>query len=295
MSSHDHAHSHSSARGALLGATAANTVLLVVQVVGALAFGSLALLADSIHQASDVASLLMAVGVAALVARPSSRHFTFGFRRADALGGLLHAALLLAGAVLIVVSAVGRFGDEATVDGAGVAILASVGVVVNAASAKWLHGSGGRSLNMQGAVLHLVADTLGSVVVLVSGLLVITTGASWVDPAASLVVTLLIVVSALRLGSAALRVLLDGVPPGVDMEELREVLLGDEMVSDAHHLHLRALDGDTLSLTAHLLIDTDQLHDAEMVVRRLSDALSDEGIGHVTLQAECHPCDEPGC
>ncbi len=295
MSSHDHDHPNSSARGALFGATAANTVLLVVQVVGALAFGSLALLADSVHQASDVASLLMAVGVAALVARPSSRQFTFGFRRADALGGLLHAVLLMAGAVLIVVSAVGRFGDDATVDGAGVAILASIGVVVNAGSAKWLHGSGGRSLNMQGAVLHLVADTLGSVVVLVSGLLVVTTDAGWVDPAASLVVTVLIAASAIRLGSAALRVLLDGVPPGVDMEELREVLLGDELVSDAHHLHLRALDGATLSLTAHLLIETDQLHDAEMVVRRLSDALSNEGIDHVTLQAECHPCDEPGC
>jgi len=291
-------HSHGAApRGgpALIGAAAANTVLLVVQVVGAVAFGSLALLADSVHQASDVVSLLMAVGIAVIVARPSSRRFTFGFGRADALGGLAHALILMAGGVLIVVEAIGRFGNEVEVDGGGVVLLALVGVVINAGSAKWLHAVGGHSLNMQGAVLHLVADTLGSVVVLVSGLLIMATGADWIDPVASVLVTLLIVLSAARLLSAAVRVLLDGVPASVDVAALRASLLEDPMVADAHHVHIRSLDGETLSLTAHVMIDTDQLHDAQMVTKRLTEMLALQGIGHVTLQAECHPCEEPGC
>jgi len=296
--SHGDGHNHSgSLQGgpALIGAAAANTLLLVVQVIGAVAFGSLALLADSVHQASDVVSLLMAVGIALIVARPSSRRFTFGLGRADALGGLAHALILMAGAVFIVVEAIARFGNEVEVDGGGVVVLALVGVVVNAASAKWLHGVGGHSLNMQGAVLHLVADTLGSVVVLVSGVLILTTGVEWVDPVASILVTLLIVASAARLLWAALRVLLDGVPPSVDLAGLRDVLLDDPLVTDAHHVHVRSLDGDTLSLTAHVMIDTSDLHDAQMVTKRLTEVLSVEGIGHVTLQAECHPCDEPGC
>ncbi len=296
--SHGSGHKHgvrSQGRSALIGAAAANTVLLVVQVIGAVVYGSLALLADSVHQASDVVSLLMAVVIALIVAKPTSGRFTFGFGRADALGGLAHALILMAGAVLIVVEAISRFGDEVNVDGGGVVVLALIGVIVNAGSAKWLHGVGGHSLNMQGAVLHLVADTLGSVVVLVSGLVIMTTGADWVDPVASILVTLLIVFSAARLLSAAVRVLMDGVPAGVDLDELRSALLDDPLVTDAHHVHVRSLDGETLSLTAHVLINTDQLHDAQTVTKRLTAMLSDEGIGHVTLQAECHPCDEPGC
>ena len=296
--SHGVGHAHgTSPRGgkALIGAAAANTVLLIVQVIGAVAFGSLALLADSVHQASDVVSLLMAVGIAVIVARPSSGKYTFGFGRADALGGLAHALILMAGAVLIVTEAIGRFGNEVDVSGGGVAILAVVGVVVNAGSAKWLHEVEGHSLNMQGAVLHLVADTLGSVVVLVSGLLILVTGADWIDPVASILVTLLIVASAARLLAAAVRVLLDGVPASVDLAGLRAVLLDDPLVTDAHHVHVRSLDGDTLSLTAHVMIDTSELHDAQVVTKRLTEALSSEGIGHVTLQAECHPCGEPGC
>jgi len=295
---HDHQHEHGAPNGArrdLAVAAGANTVLLVVQVVGAIAFGSLALLADSVHQASDVISLFLAVGIAGLVARPSSASYTFGLRRADALGGLAHAVLLSGGAVLIVFEAIRRIDGEHHVDGLGVVILAAVGLAVNGFSARWLHAGHGHSLNVEGAVLHLIADALGSLVVLVGGAVVLFTDADWVDPVASVVVTALIVWSAWRLARTSLRVLLDGVPPGVDLDELHAMLVADPLVSDVHHLHVRALDGDTLSLTGHVQVDTDQLHDAQQVTRRLTDALAKEGIAHVTLQAECHPCDEPDC
>ena len=101
--------------------------------------------------------------------------------------------------------------------------------------------------------------------------------------------------SAWRLARASLHVLLYGVPAGVDLDQLRELLVADPMVSDVHHLHVRALDGDTLSLTGHVRVDTDQLHDAQRITHRLSEVLAGHGIAHVTLQAECHPCDEPDC
>jgi cobalt-zinc-cadmium efflux system protein len=299
---HAHQHEHddagadvSTARRDLTVAAGANSVLLVVQVVGAIAFGSLALLADSVHQASDVVSLVLAVGIATLVARPASDRYTFGLRRADALGGLAHAALLSGGAVLVVVEATRRLGGDYHVDGLGVVLLAAVGLLINGSSARWLHAGHGHSLNVEGAVLHLVADALGSFVVLLSGVLVLFTDADWVDPVASMIVTALIVWSAWRLVRASLRVLLDGVPAGVDLDDIYALLVSDPLVSDVHHLHVRSLDGETLSLTGHVLVDTDQLHDAQKVTRRLAEVLAGEGIAHVTLQAECHPCEEPDC
>ncbi len=295
---HDHDPSHadaSTARRDLAVAAGANTILLVVQVIGALAFGSLALLADSVHQASDVVSLFLAVGIATLIARPASNRYTFGLRRADALGGLAHAVLLSGGAVLVVVEAIRRLGGDHHVDGLGVVVLASAGLLINGFSARWLHAGHGHSLNVEGAVLHLVADALGSLVVLISGALVLLTDADWVDPVASVVVTAIIVWSAWRLARTSLHVLLDGVPAGVDLEELHALMVADPLVSEVHHLHVRSLDGETLSLTGHVLVEADELHEAQLVTSRLSTALGERGIDHVTLQAECHPCEAPDC
>ena len=292
---HEHEHSHdvhSTSGRDLAVAAGANTVLLVVQLVGALAFGSLALLADSIHQASDVVSLFLAVGIALLVARPASSRYTFGLRRADALGGLAHAILLSAGALLVVFEAIRRLDGDHHVNGLGVVVLAAAGLFINGLSARWLHAGHGHSLNVEGAVLHLVADALGSFVVLAGGALVVFTDAGFIDPVASLIVTLLILWSARRLARVSLHVLLDGVPAGVDMDEMRALLMADPLVTDAHHLHVRALDGETLSLTAHVRIETDQLREAQRVTRRLTRTLAEQGIAHVTLQAESHLGDE---
>jgi len=291
----DHAHGPGDSRGALAIAAGANTVLLVVQVIGALAFGSLALLADSVHQASDVVSLILAVGIALLVARPSSNRYTFGFRRADALGGVLHAILLLAGAVLVILEAAERWNGEHEIDGVGVVVIAVAGLLVNGFSAKWLHGAHGHSLNVEGAVLHLVADALGSLAVLAGGVVVLITDEPRVDAVASFVVVALILWSAVTLARASLHVLMDGVPKGFDPAELRDSMLTDPMVVDAHHLHVRALDGATVSLTAHVQVDTEELHEAQVVVGRLTTMLAERGVAHVTLQAECHPCDGDDC
>ena len=280
-----------SVRPALVVAALANTVLLVVQVIGGIVFDSLALLADAIHQASDVASLLLAIAIAGIAARPPSNRYTFGLGRADAVGGLVHAALLLAGAAVVVAEAIRRFGDEPEVNGAGVVVLATAGLIVNGFSAGWLHRGHDHSLNIHGAVLHLVADALGSLVVLVGGAIIWAQGWDWVDPAGSLVVAALILWSAWGLGLRSLGVLMDAVPPGVDIDHLAEVMLEDPAVDDAHHLHVRSLSGSILSLTAHVRVEADTLHDAQVVTERLTGALAAEGVAHVTLQVECHPCD----
>ena len=288
-------HSHPPRRHLLVLAAVANGALLVAQVIGGVVFDSLALLADAVHQASDVFSLVLAVFVAGIAARPPSARYTFGFGRADALGGLAHVVLLFAGAALVLVEAIRRFGDDITVDGTGVVILAVVGLVINGGSAGMLHSQHNHSLNMEGAVLHLVADALGSFVVLVAGLVIITTDATWVDPVGSLVVAAIIVWSAVGLAKSSVLVLLDGVPPSVDVEHLRRLMMADEVVEEAHHVHVRSINGADLSLTAHVRVEADSLHDAQVITERLTASLAEEGVGHVTLQVECHPCADADC
>ncbi len=237
-----------------------------------------------------VALVIAAVAIAGVAARPPTSRYTFGLGRADALGGLVHVALLLGGAMVVVVEAVRRFGSEPEVNGAGVVTLAVAGLLVNGLSARWLHGGHEHSLNVHGAVLHLMADALGSLVVLVGGIIIWTQGWDWVDPAGSLVVAAIIVWSAWALGGKSLRILMDGVPPEVDVGELTDVLLADPAVDDAHHLHVRVLTGSTVSLTAHVRVEADTLHDAQLVTERLTEALATAGVSHVTLQVECHPC-----
>ncbi len=305
---HGHGHGHAgihrsagshagAARGgpatALVVALGANAVLLVVQVVGGLAFGSLSLLADSVHQASDVASLVLAVVIAAVVARPPSARYTFGLGRADALGALGHSALLVLGALVVVAEAVRRFGHPPDVAAGGVIVLALVGLAVNAGSALWLHRGHGHSLNVRGAALHLAADALGSLVALAAGVAVAVTGVDRLDAALAVVIAVVIVVSAVLLARAAAHVLLDGVPPGVSIDDLTAAIVADPDVVDAHHVHVRSLDGRTLSLTAHVIVDTDELHAAQLVTERLATVLQSEGIEHVTLQVECHACSPP--
>ncbi|RMH75579.1 MAG: cation transporter [Actinomyces sp.] len=291
---HGHADTGSgSGRGALTVALVANAVLLVAQVVGGLAFGSLSLLADSVHQASDVASLVLALVIAVVVARPPSARYTFGLGRADALGALGHAALLVLGALVVVAEAVRRLGSPPEVEAGGVIVLALVGLVVNAGSALWLHRGHRHSLNVRGAALHLAADALGSLVALVAGVAVALTGVDRVDAALAVVIAVVIVVSAVVLARAAAHVLLDGVPPGVSIEDLTAAIAADPDVLDVHHLHVRSLDGRTLSLTAHAVVDTDDLHRAQLVTERLAEVLQGEGIEHVTLQVECHACTPP--
>lgn len=299
MAHADHAqgsrYENADSRGALALAAGANTILLVVQVAGALTFGSVALLADSVHQASDVVSLILAVGIAMLVARPASSRYTFGFRRADALGGVLHAILLVVGAVFVIIEAVHRWGADREINGVGVVAIAVGGLLVNGLSARWLHGAHAHSLNVEGAVLHLVADALGSLVVLIGGVAVLLADESRIDAMASFVVVALIIWSAFRLVRASFHVLMDGVPEGFDPVELRDLMLADPLVVDAHHMHVRTLDGDTVSLTAHVQVDTEELHEAQMVVGRLTTMLAERGVAHVTLQAECHPCYADDC
>jgi len=270
----------------------ANGLFLVAEVVGGIAFSSLALLADAAHMATDVSGLAIALVAQTLLSRPSSRRHSYGLQRAEVLGAMANGILLVATAGWIMFEAVQRFGDEVEVDGGGLLVVATIGLVVNVVSAVALARVRGRSLNLRGAYVHMLADAAGSVAAIGAGVAVVVADAYWVDAAASILIAVLVLWSSWGLLRDTVHVLLEGSPSEMDAERVIEVITATGAVDEVHHLHVWSLASDAPALSAHLVVDGSlTMHEAQergAVVRR---ALEEEfGLIHSTLELECHPC-----
>jgi cobalt-zinc-cadmium efflux system protein len=275
-------------------AIAANGVLLAVQVVVGLAVGSLALLADSLHNASDVVALVVALAGQSLATRAPSRRRTYGYGRAEVLAALVNAALLLAVTGWIVVEAIGRLSDPPDLAAAPLLVVGALGVVVNGASAWWLARSGG-SLNLRAAFWHLVGDALGSAGVVAAAVAVAVFGATWADPVASLLISGMVVVAVVRVLGEVVDVLLEAAPRGIDPDDVGAALEGLPDITGVHHLHVWSLGSEAPALTAHLQVaHGTSLHDAQQVTNAAAALLRDRfGIDHATLQTECDDRGDP--
>lgn len=293
-SGHSHDATTSQQRLALWFSVAANSVLLAAQVVVGLAIGSLALLADSLHNASDVVALLIALVGQALAARPPSARRSYGLARAEILAALVNGTVLMALTAWVVLEAIRRFSEPSDLDAAPLAIIGVIGLLVNGGSAWLLNRSGGDNLNIRAAFWHLVADALGSFGVIVAAAGVYFFDAAWLDPAVSILISVLVLVGVWRLLSDTVGVLLESTPAGIDSDEVLAALGSVNGVRGAHHLHIWAVDSQTTALTAHLEIDGTDLHLAQQRIQAARAMLAERfGIDHVTLESECHECDAP--
>lgn len=290
-----HGHDHGDVqRRALWIALLLNGGYLIAEVIGGLAFNSLALLADAGHMLSDVIGLGIALFAQRLASRPATARHTYGFQRSEVMGALINGVTLVVVVAWVVFEAVRRFSSPEPIDGTGVLIVATIGLIINVASAVIISRAQGQSLNMRGAFLHMASDAAGSVAVIVAGAAVLVWGASWVDPAASLVVGLLILWATWSLLRETVHVLMEGAPKGMDPREVEDALTQEEDVESVHHLHLWNLASDVPALSAHIVLaDTETLHDAQEKGETFRTMLHERfGIEHATLELECHPCAE---
>ena len=294
-----HSHSHVSLsaggrhKGPLLAAFIVLFVFMVVEVIGAFATGSLALLSDAGHMLTDVIGIGMALAAIHLAGRGSERsHRTFGWYRLEILAALANSVLLLGVAVYVLVEAIRRLGDPADVLGLPMLVIAVVGLVANLV-AFWLLREGSKeSLNVEGAYLEVLADTVGSVGVIVGAVVLQFTGWDWVDPVVGIGIAAWIVPRTIRLAGQALRILVQAAPPGTDIDALRADLAAVDGVVDVHDLHVWTLTSDMDVASAHLMVGTSVDHHG--VLDRARDLLRERyGIGHATLQVE--PEDHTGC
>jgi cobalt-zinc-cadmium efflux system protein len=283
-----HAHDHrSGSRRSLSIALALIMVYMVVEVVGGLISGSLALLADAGHMLTDGAAIGLALLAIWVSGRPASIEQTFGFHRTEILAAMLNALSLWLISALIFFEASRRFNDDLQVDGGLMLGVGAVGLLVNLAAAWALHRSSGESLNVEGAFLHVVADLLGSVAVVAGGILVLAFEWNIADPIFGIVIGVLILASSLRLLWKVVHVLMEGTPSHLDLHHLCQRLEELEGVTGVHDIHAWTITTGYDALSAHVTADPTVMQDPNPVLQALRDIASSEfGIGHVTIQLE---------
>lgn len=289
---HSHGIDRTTQKRVLWIALLANAGYLLVEAVGGILFNSLALLADAGHMLSDVAGLAIALFSQRLLDRPPSEKHSYGFQRAEVLGALLNAVLLLAVVVWVVIEALHRFSNPQTIEGGGLLVVAVIGLAVNLGSAILLARNTGHSLNMRGAFIHMAADAAGSVGVIIAAIAVLAFGASRVDPAVSILISGLILWSTWGLLRDAVHVLLEGTPKNLGAAAVKQTLSEVKGVESVHHLHIWNLASDTPALSAHVVMGEKLgLHEAQERGKALKQLLADRfGIEHATLEVECHDC-----
>jgi cobalt-zinc-cadmium efflux system protein len=291
---HDHSHGHSSTHynRIFVIAVALNLGFVGVEVVYGLLANSLALLADAGHNLSDVLGLSLAWGASVLARREPSPRRTYGLRRSSILAALLNAFLILVAVGAIAWEAIQRFGSPGAVAGQTVIWVAAIGVVINTVSALLFMSGQKEDMNLRGAFLHLASDAAVSLGTVLAGATLLVTGWTWLDPAMSLVISVVILAGTWGLLMDALHLVLDGVPENIEPAAVKNYLVGLPGVIEVHDLHIWAMSTTETALTAHLVIPDGAPGDAFIATtcRALHDQFK---IEHATLQIEMgdgHPC-----
>ncbi|MFI8207237.1 cation diffusion facilitator family transporter [Streptomyces sp. NPDC085937] len=295
---HDHGHAHgvpaggtasAAYRGRLRVALGITIGVMVVQIVGGLLADSLALVADSAHMATDALGLGMALLAIHFASRPPSERRTFGLARAEILAALANCVLLLGVGGYVLYEAIQRFVTPAATEGGLAAVFGAIGLAANLVSLSLLMRGQKESLNVRGAFLEVAADALGSVTVILSSLVIVTTGWTAADPIASLVIALMIVPRTLKLLRETLDVLLEAAPKGVDMAQVRAHILDTPGVEDVHDLHAWTITSGMPVLSAHVVVSADTLNAIghEKMLHELQGCLGDHfDVQHCTFQLE---------
>ena len=292
---HDHHHEITSLNKAFIIGISLNLVFVVAEFLAGFWYNSLGLLSDAGHNLGDVASLVLAMLAFRLAkVQPTSR-YTYGYKKSTVLVSLLNAVILLVAVGIIIGESVGKLFHPQPVEGDAIAWVAGIGVVINAVTAWLFMKDKDKDLNVKGAYLHMAADALVSVGVVVSGLVIARTGWYVIDPVIGLLIALIIIYSTWGLLRDSLRLSLDGVPMGTDIGKVENAIREVPGVQDVHHLHIWAISTTETALTAHIVIkDTNQM---ETVKHEIKHELEHVGVQHATLEFETTGacCSEPCC
>ena len=292
---HHHSHSHvitdtSRLTKAFLWGIGLNVMYVVVETVFGFLYNSMGLLSDAGHNLSDVAALVLSLIAIRLAMKKTDSHFTYGYKKSTILISLLNALILFVAVGFIVVESVEKIITPQAVDGLGVAWIAGIGVIVNGATMLFFRKDQEGDLNVKGAYLHMLADALVSVGVVVSGIIIHFTNWYIIDPIVGLIVAVVIILSAWELLRESLRLAIDAVPAGISVDEIREALMENPEVTDVHHIHIWAVSTTENALTAHIKVK--DILKEEDIKKSLKSILAKYNIPHSTLEFELSdtPC-----
>lgn len=297
---HDHSHHHHHhhiAPGAgdarVAWAVAVNMALTLAQIVGGILSGSLALIADALHNFSDAIALIIAFFARRISRRPATARMSFGYGRAEAVAALINYTTLVVLAFYLIYEGVMRFLAPEPVDGWLVVWIAVLALVIDLATAALTYALSKESMNIRAAFLHNVADAMGSVAVILAGTAVILWDWTWVDPLVTLMIAGYILWHVKADIGEVVALLMLGTPPALEAEAVAVAVEAVDGVQEVHHIHLWAMQEHQPSLDAHLVIAPGDWGRADAVKAAVKQVLRAEfGIGHSTLELECarHAC-----
>ena len=301
MSHPHHHHHHSHAAGAhgerrLVVAVGINLGLTVAQVAGGIVSGSLALIADALHNFSDAMSLVIALLARRIARRPADGRMTFGWGRAEIVAALVNFTTLILIGLYLCAEAVMRLLDPQPIEGWTVVAVAGVALAVDAVTALLTLALSRDNMNIRAAFVHNMADALGSLAVIVGGVVVILYDWTLIDPLLTLAIAAYVLWHGASEIGEAVRILMNAAPDSMDARELAAAMAEVEGVQDVHHVHLWRFDEHRTTVEAHIRLSPDR-PDPAAVKRRLRDLLAEDyGVRHATLETEAHEdeCAAPG-
>ncbi len=290
-----HHHHHAEAEGGdgrIAFAVAINLGLTVAQVVGGILSGSLALIADALHNLSDAASLVIAFAARRIARRPADADMTFGYARAEVVAALINYTTLIVLGLYLAYEAIMRFFDPAEVDGWMVVIIAAIALAVDSATALLTYAMSKSSVNIRAAFLHNLADALGSIAVIVAGVAILVYDWRLVDPLVTLLISGYILWTCATEIGGVIRILMLGSDPDIDPDEVLETLERVDGVTEVHHLHLWQVNEHLNSADLHVVVEAGAWTRADAIKDAVRDALQALDVSHSTIEMECaqHAC-----
>lgn len=286
--SHDHARMDPKQGDKRVGiAIAANLILTAAQVIGGILAGSLALIADALHNFSDVASLVIAFGARKIARRPADARMTFGYGRVEIVAALINYTTLIVIGLYLIYEGGMRFIDPQPVKGWWVVILGGVALAVDTLTALLTWSMQKSSVNIRALFVHNLSDALASVAVIVGGVLILLFDILWVDPAITILIAVYILYLAFSEIGGTIRTLMLGSPPDVDTDAVIDSLVAVDGVAEVHHVHFWQMGEHEAALDTHVVIDAGRWDDLEDIKHEIKTRMRDDfGIGHSTLEFE---------
>lgn len=285
-----HAHNLDFERGnrkAFIAGIGLNLAFVLAELIGGIVYNSMALLTDAGHNASDVASLVLSLVAFWMARKKSSSEYTYGFKKTTVLAALVNAVILLIAIGILGFESVTRLFQPQAVQGGIIAWIAGLGIVVNGVSALLFYRHKEKDLNVKSAYLHLLADALVSIGVVVAGIIISYTNWYWLDPAIGLIIMIVILVSTGSLLRDSFKMTIDAVPSGIELDEVKNVISSVEHVREVGHVHVWPLSTTENALTAHVVLDDDLNFDQQLeVVHHIKHELLHHNIHHSTIELE---------
>lgn len=289
--SHEHHHHHEVSEKTvtyLLISFIINMLLSVVEIIGGIIAGSIALIGDALHNTSDAFSILIAVVAFKIGHRKASGRYTYGFRRAEIIGGFVNLILLFIAGVYLAVEGIGKIIAPQPIDGWIIICVSIIALIIDAATAKLSHHGSEHNTNLRMVFLHNLADALGSLGVIISGLCVVYFDINRVDGVIALLISAYMIYQSLMSFPRVVAILMNAAPENMDLEQIKKELKKISGVKDIHHLHVWCISEDSVSAECHIVAD-----DTE-IISKVTKLLDNKfGIGHCNIQIEknCNDCE----